>query len=490
MRRLLYSQILKQARCVDNHPPTKFLLAAIPTAVWSRINSKIVYMDETDVTTTTTVSNCTAAELSKYLNQHFTIDSMVSKLNDNTEFYLPPSSTDDSTVSLSLKEVVQQTRRQAALLRQQLHTTEQKQCFDAFFDDLGFEAVREGGALLQAQQNLFSSTPLPKVTLPFQLEPPSTTRYKYNKKESYTEMTNTILLTHPTACIGQEILHSSVLLMMPKGMKDDEMYGIVVNKPGKQEWKQQPGKPRHREWKQQSGKDHHDHDEACCLRDVLRPEEVARFKEDADARVQSMLEVPVFQGGPVQTSLLLLHEVEEDSDAFQDGETDVETDDAEKEVYRMEHDPELFIGKTGRLRLTVVERVLDLQKLVQKKLIDPARCKLFVGLCVWQRDQLGTELERNTWIRTTCNDINDLTELGLHVSNEASERDFAGDFWSACVAQLGEAYKDIATIETDHNVLFENLGKQVQDRAQRMTERFEKQLILAEEKDDAENEKK
>ena len=183
MRRLLYSQILKQARCVDNHPPTKFLLAAIPTAVWSRINSKIVYMDETDVTTTTTVSNCTAAELSKYLNQHFTIDSMVSKLNDNTEFYLPPSSTDDSTVSLSLKEVVQQTRRQAALLRQQLHTTEQKQCFDAFFDDLGFEAVREGGALLQAQQNLFSSTPLPKVTLPFQLEPPSTTRYKYKKKK-------------------------------------------------------------------------------------------------------------------------------------------------------------------------------------------------------------------------------------------------------------------------------------------------------------------
>jgi putative AlgH/UPF0301 family transcriptional regulator len=475
MRRLLYSQILKQARCVDNHPPTKILLAAIPIAVWSRIHSKIVYIPTaipTDVTTT--VSNFTAAELSNYLNQHFTIDSMVSRLNDHAEFYLPPSS-NDSTVSLSLKTVVHQTRRQAALLRQQLHTAEQKQSFDAFFDDLGFEAVREGGALLRAQQNLFSSTPLPKsnLTWPFQLEPPTTTRYKYNREESYTEMTNTILLTHPTACIGQHILHSSVILMMPRGMNDDEMYGIVVNKPGKQEWKQQ-----------QSNNDH-DHDETCCLRDVLRPEDVARFKEDADARVQSMLDVPVFQGGPVQTSLLLLHEVEEDSDAFQDGETDIETEDAEKEVYQMENDPELFIGKTGRLRLTVVERVLDLQKLVQKKFIDPARCKLFVGLCVWQRDQLGTELERNTWIRTTCNDINDLTELGLHVSKEASERDFAGDFWSASVAQLGEPYKDIATIETDHTVLFENLGKQVQDRAQRMTERFEKQLILAEEKDDA-----
>ena len=422
---------------------------------------------------TAAISDYNPREISTYLNQHFTIDVIISKLNGNTEFYLPPSSSDN--VSLSLKEVVQQTRHQAELLRQQLSMAEQQQALDAFFDDLGFEAIREGGALLQAQENIFSSAPLPNITLPFQLEPPTTTRYKYNRDDSYTEMKNVILLTHPTACLGQDILHSSVILMMPKGMKDDEMYGVVVNKPGKQEWK----------LTQQTSKE--DSNE-CCLRDVLRPEELARFKEHADARVQSMLDVPLFQGGPVQTQLLLLHE--DFGDGWESNNSDTDGAGAGPEVYHFENDPDLLIGRTGKLRLTVVERVLDLQKLVQKNLIKPKRCKFFVGLCVWKRDQLGTELERNTWIRTTCNDINGMTELGLHVdrrveSNDTDGKDFAGNFWRGSVAQLGENYKEIAlTIETDHAVLLDNLGKQVEDRAQRMMERFEKQLV-AEEKDDA-----
>ena len=371
--------------------------------------------------------------------------------------------------------------------------------FDLFFDALGFEAVREGGSLLTAQEHLFHTPPLPPITLPFQqLEPPATTTFQYNRTDSYHEWKNMVLLTHPSACLGQDILHGAVVLMTPKGIKDDEMYGLVVNKP----WRKGQAASTNTT-------------SACLLRDVIRPNELARFHEDEDPNVQAMLDIQLYQGGPVQTSLMVLHELEEGSEHFKDVDFgDAQGDDVEgafdlfvdalgqegddegegagqKEnaEYELGKDNELLIGRTGRLRLRVVEKVMDLQKLIQQKVVHPKRCKIFVGLCVWKRDQLGCELERNVWIRTHCKDAKDLSAVGLlemedvvvEQKGEAGSKEqgvdvdaFAETFWRGSVSQLGAAYSDIAmTIETDHDTLLHALGEVVEDRAKRISERLD-----------------
>jgi putative AlgH/UPF0301 family transcriptional regulator len=478
------------------------LLAALPQAVWSRINNEIVQMDSyTELEDTKNLHFSNDKQLQNYLEKHFSIDVIIQNLNNGAEFYLPPSSSDlDNTTQLSLQDVVRMTRQQATAIRALLSngesTSSQVAALDSFFDELGFEAIREGGALLEAQENLFYKIPVNRISLPFRLESPKTSKYKYDRSKSYQDMQSMILLTHPTACLGQEILHKSVIVMFDT--VEDEMFGLVVNKP----------------WESRSGTM-----ENCVLKDVIQPDEIAIFNEDTDESVRSILNVPLFLGGPDQTSLMVLHEVEEDGEDQDDqrdevdevGEVDGGVDEVEKvdevdevdEVgdedtkeekpvaYDFRKDSELLIGTTGKLRLTLVEKVLDLRKMIQQNFIDPKRCKLFVGLCVWNRDQLGTELERNVWIRTKSTNRNTISDIGLCVeknldlfnrkeedSTNTKRSNFTDDFWRGSVAQLGEPYEDIAlTIETDHSILLQHLGDQVEDRAKRMIGRFEEKLF-------------
>ena len=50
MRPLLYRQVLKHARAMDNHSPTKVLLAALPDKIWSRSLDSIVFVDKKKTT--------------------------------------------------------------------------------------------------------------------------------------------------------------------------------------------------------------------------------------------------------------------------------------------------------------------------------------------------------------------------------------------------------------------------------------------------------
>ena len=92
------------------------------------------------------------------------------------------------------------------------------------------------------------------------------------------------------------------------------------------------------------------------------------------------------------------------------------------------------------------------------------------GLCVWNRDQLGIELERNVWIRTNLKDVNESSNITLIDNTQINGKDsFSENAWREAVSQLGEDYLEIAaTIETNHDKMLGHLGKAAEERYERM----------------------
>jgi len=382
---------------------------------------------------------------------------------------------------------------------------DQLEAFDSFFDALGFEALRRGTELSLASDLIFSTerSHLPtNPSSPFsslQLVPSPAGKgeddnasYKYNKQKSLQgEWKNLILITHPTACIGQEELHGSVIAMTTKKnieSDDDELLGIVLNKP----------------W-QKYYNETEENQKASTLRDVIKANDLFPFqqaKDDPDS--QLMLDLEIFQGGPVPTSLLLLYEdmeditnvseavTEENKDDEKSNDIDLKIKELESEIQKetviveqmrsdlkeMEEleeseeqtEKEFLVGTFGTMKLRVIETPGDLVTLVQQKTVDPKRCKLLTGLCVWNRDQLGIELERNVWIRTNLKDVNESSNITLIDDTHINGKDsFSENAWREAVSQLGEDYLEIATtIETNHDKMLGHLGKAAEERYERM----------------------
>ena len=476
MRPLLYRQVLKHARAMDNHSPTKVLLSALPDKIWSRSLDSIVFVDKKKddvIFNSTSVQNFTPQDISNYLNDNFSLDALLSAHNNGAEFYLPSSSNCSSLTSL-----VVATRRRAQALRSKLSEAaeeEHVEMLDSFFDALGFSSMREGSSLLEASGLIFSSSPTSVLDLPFQLERSSSTPYKYKIEESYADWDELILLTHPTACLGQEILHGSIVVMTKGALNADELMGLVVNKP----WTQ---------FASNKGRE----GEGSVLREFISAKELARFYATKDPAVVAMLDVELYQGGPVPTSLMVLHEIAEDDERS-----------VEQHMERVSND-ETTVGSTGHLCLTVVERVADLTRMIQKKELNPYRCKLFVGLCVWNRDQLGVELERNVWIQTKAKNEKHLSSVALMnlSSVEKSWEDkektattttpiFSDECWRGAVSQLGgEFHKIASSIEIHHDTMWNILGHQTSERVERLVDFLEEREDKEEEEEEEEDDDK
>ena len=138
------------------------------------------------------------------------------------------------------------------------------------------------------------------------------------------------------------------------------------------------------------------------------------------------------------------------------------------------------------------------------------RCKFLIGLAGWHRDQLGSELERNVWIRTHPsedyigsmdiegkNDESDiksenLTNLALCGANEdllslfgssseegvnavSEPNKFSEIFWRATVSSLGGDYMKVGTcVEYDHDACHRVLADAREKNFQRLMERMHK----------------
>ena len=508
MRRILYRESLKVATKLNSK--SRILLASLPTQLWSRKTTSVISMDQDE---STSPNFKTKADLNTYLEKTHSLDVILRQANGHSEFYLPSSNS--AATPTSLPDIVRRTKKKAMQLRQQIqdnnedHEDQLLEAFDSFFDALGFETLRRGTELSLASDLVFSTerSHLPtNPSSPFsslQLVPSPAGKgeddnasYKYNKQKSLQgEWKDLILITHPSACIGQEELHGSVIAMTTKKnieSDDDELLGIVLNKP----------------WQKYYSNETEENQKTSTLRDVIKANDLFPFqqaKDDPDS--QLMLDLEIFQGGPVPTSsLLLLYEDMEDITNVSEAVTEEDKDDGKKSkdksndielkikeleseiqketviVEQMRSDlkerdeteelkeKEFLVGTFGTMKLRVIETPGDLVTLVQQKIVDPKRCKLLTGLCVWNRDQLGIELERNVWIRTNLKDVNESSKITLIDNTQINGKDsFSENAWREAVSQLGEDYLEIATtIETNHDKMLEHLGKAAEERYERM----------------------
>ena len=463
-RAVVYRQALRIAAKFDGKTHHRCLLAALPLTLWMRQTSKIISLDN-DKDHGSSLQHLQEEEVTNFLEENYSLDVLVRKANGGAEFYLPSSSSLENSPSYSLTTAVRAIRRMAEELRRSVENDNLKvAALDNFFDELGFEVLRRGNELLAASELIFTTpNPETKVLLPF-----SSLRPAPGNILNQTEK-NMVLITHPSACLGQESLHASVIAMTSKGKIDDEVLGVVVNKP----------------W---TYYDQGTKIEGALLEAVLTPKDLIQFqKRKKDNDVQALLDVSLFQGGPVGTSLMIMYEAgpvvdnEEEYDVrddvrdeVKDEEEDGDEDDGNEEVG-------LMLGTFGTMQLRVLEDVADLIALVEKKVVDPRRCKLLVGLCVWNRDQLATELERNVWIRSKLitADEGELVEFALMNQNNVSvsggreKEAFSSTCWRGAVGQLGEAYEKLAyNVEVEHDVILGHLGHVAEKRLERVSERL------------------
>jgi hypothetical protein len=545
---LLYRKVLQAARrCDANTLGTKALLTTPPSSVFDRRRGRVLELEQAEQAEQTEQAD---GEVKVRLSG-FAYDRLMQKYvtRSRAEFYLPRASAASAASAEAPHETFQaairQVRMDAMAARAAAATAAEAEdvaaldtFFATFFADLGFEAMRELTALAAAGDELLllpSSLPaLP--SLPFALDiSPDAGRPRYDRASSFEDWADMVLMTHPTACLGQPTLHGAVIVMTPRHHMDeadelgnddkDSLIGVIVNKPLVllPKWrrhgaaKETQGTPRSANEMVVVEDDDDDDDEeeeektgfACVLGDLLPGDSKQRLKRyglgrnsgqqnklEHEAVVTRVLDLPVFNGGDVggyfssrQTILSVLHEVADESS-------------------------ESSTAAGVSIALTKINSVDELVQLAKDGEVDLNKCKFFIGLACWDRDQLGSELERNVWIRARpsadlatnatpvpSNSDSDedtefearnanLTQLALCGGNESlcslargtaridamrAPHDFSEMFWRASVASLGGEYAKIGTcVEADHDVCDRVLSDARQQSCERLMERMQK----------------
>ena len=383
---LLYRKVLQAARRCDTHPlSAKALLCAPPTSVFDRQRRQVVELEPKRDMSRGDVPVEAQFQWEELLRRYVT---------NRAEFYLPKiAATQGRSEDNTLQGVVRRIRQDAAAayataVKEQEEVAASQ--LDTFFGDLGFEAMRELSALGNAADELLlspSSAPsLP--ALPFSLEiSPDAGEQRYDRDASYREWDDMVLMTHPTACLGQPTLHGAVIVMTPRqdDSEDDELserrreeyvedslIGVVVNKP-----LVVPPKESLSDDETQRSEE-----SACVLGDLLPAESARKLKRYGlapnsgrekklahEAVVARVLDLPVFNGGDVGgyfssgsyfTILSILHEV-----------TCQGADSSESEEHQ---------EQVASIALTKINSIDELVQLAKDGEVDLDRCKFLIGL--------------------------------------------------------------------------------------------------------------